>query len=421
MTNLVKIDDTLANKISYYHIALLMASLPFDMFYSHLITVSFGLHTLIHVSKKNIQPIFTWRMLALLSVFFVSVLSAIYTSNAKGAGDEIGRRATVVILPLLLCLNPTDLNKYRARLFFWFSTVCTVVIVYLYADALLTIRHFHLPLRTLFSGTFANHNFSEPINIHATFFSMQVALALIFLLSALVKETVRYKQIIYLIGALILTAGLIQLSSKSVFIALFVIINVALPYFILKGNGRKRYVLVSASLTVLLIAGILWSNTFRERYVTELTADLTPAKSGEVLDSRLARWSVIVDLIVKKPMTGYGAGAEIGLLHNSFFEHKLYNSFLHDLNSHNQYLSFMLKSGIGGLLIYIATLAFGMTISIRQSDLLFFSFMLMIVTVSFSENFLDVDKGIIYYVFFFSFFMLSNGKENKEHVSLKLP
>jgi len=205
-----------------------------------------------------------------------------------------------------------------------------------------------------------------------------------------------------------------------VFIALFVIINIALPYFLLKGAGRKRYVLVSASLSVLLIAGILWSNTFRERYVTELTSDLSPAKSGEAVDSRVARWSVIVDLIGKKPVTGYGAGTEIGLLHNSFFEHKLYNSFLHDLNSHNEYLSFMLKSGIIGLLIYVATLAFGLTISIQQRDPLFFAFMLMVITVSFSENLLDVDKGIIYYVFFFSFFMLSNRQENKENVTLKL-
>jgi len=419
--NLLKIDDTTANKISYYHIALLMASLPFDMFYSHLITVSFGLHTLIHLSKKNIQPIFTWRMLALLSVFFVSLLSALYTANAKGAGDEIGRRATVVIFPLLLCLNPIDLNEYRERLFLWFALVCTMVIVYLYADAVITIRHFHLPLRMMFSGAFANHNFSEPINMHATFFSMQVALALIFLLSKLVKESARNKQIIYLIGVLILTGGLIQLSSKSVFIALFVIINIALPYFLLKGIGRKRYILVTASLSVLLIAGILWSDTFRERYVTELTADLSPAKSGEVVDSRLARWSVIIDLIGKKPVTGYGAGTEIGLLHNSFFEHKLYNSFLHDLNSHNEYLSFMLKSGIVGLLVYIATLAFGLTISVQQKDPLFFAFMLMVVTVSFSENLLDVDKGIIYYVFFFSFFMLSRSRNGEDNVTLKLP
>jgi hypothetical protein len=56
----------------------------------------------------------------------------------------------------------------------------------------------------------------------------------------------------------------------------------------------------------------------------------------------------------------------------------------------------------------MATLAFGFKISVQQGDLLFFSFMLIIAIVSFSEDFLAVDKGIIYYAFFYSFFIFSD-------------
>jgi O-antigen ligase len=37
MKQLLLINDNNANKVSYYHIMLLMASLPFDRFYSHII------------------------------------------------------------------------------------------------------------------------------------------------------------------------------------------------------------------------------------------------------------------------------------------------------------------------------------------------------------------------------------------------
>ena len=50
--SLFKINDSVANKISYYHLALFVASLPFNLFYSHLILISYALHTLIHLKKS---------------------------------------------------------------------------------------------------------------------------------------------------------------------------------------------------------------------------------------------------------------------------------------------------------------------------------------------------------------------------------
>jgi len=409
MSGLFKVNDTLTNKISYYHLMVLMASLPFDKFYSHLILISYGIHTLIHFSKKNIKPIFNLRMLALQSVFIVTLLAAIYSTDTKGALDEIGRRAVILVIPILFCLNPFDLKKYRDKLLLFFALICTATLLYLYIDALVTIRHFKLPYAMLFSGNFANHNFSEPIGMHATFFSMQIGLALVFLLWLLLKEKAFYNRLLYLTCAVILTAGMVQLSSKSVFIALFLAINIAVPYFLLQGAKRRRYIIIAASLSLLLVAGILSSAAFRERYVTQLATDLSPAKTGESLDSRLARWNVIVQLIEKKPVVGYGTGTELGLLHDNFFTNRLYNSFLHNLNAHNQYLSFLLKSGVIGLLVYLGALAFGLNVSFHQKDVLLFVFILIITCVSFSENLLDVDKGIFYYAFFYSFFIFSTG------------
>ena len=409
MSALFKVNDTLTNKISYCHLMLLMASLPFDMFYSHVILISYGVHTLIHLHKNNIKPLINLRMLALQSVFIITVLAAIYSTDPKGAFNEIGRRAVILVIPILFCLNPLDLKKYRDNLLLFFALVCTATMLYLYADALATIRHFKLPYSMLFSGYFANHNFSEPIGIHATFFSMQVGLALVFLLWLLLKEKAVYNRLLYLACALILTGGMVQLSSKSVFVALFLAINIAVPYFLLQGVKRRRYIIIATCLSALMVSGILSSAAFRERYVTELTKDLSPAQAGESLDSRLARWNVAIKLIEKKPVIGYGTGTELALLHDNFFNNRLYSSFLNNLNAHNQYLSFLIKSGIAGLLVYLGMLAFGFNASFQQKDLLLFTFMLIVTCVSFSENLLDVDKGIFYYAFFYSFLGFSTG------------
>ncbi|HWZ13968.1 MAG TPA: O-antigen ligase family protein [Mucilaginibacter sp.] len=420
MNKLLPYRDSLYNQVSYFHLMLLMASLPFDMFYSHLILVSFGLHTFIHLNKKRIKPIFKVRTLALQSVFFITLLSTIYTINPGVAFNELGRESTIVIFPLLFCLNQVDLKKYRPQLLLAFVMVCTATIIYLYVDALLVIRHYKLPYLTLFSNAFVNHNFSEPIGMHATFFSIQVTLALVYLLTVLIKERQFYNRLFYLACCIILTAGLIQLCSKTVFIVLIIVINAGIPYFLLKATDRKRFILIAASVSVLIFAGIFSSKTFKARYITGMKDDLSSVQVNETTDTRLARWKAAGELIAKSPVIGYGAGSETGLLHESFFSKKMYSSFLNHLNAHNQYLSFLIKSGVIGLLCYLTTLAFGFNFAFRRGDILFFTFIMLIAFVSLSETIFDVDKGVFYYAFFFSFFIFSHEQSPADNIKKKI-
>jgi O-antigen ligase len=92
----------------------------------------------------------------------------------------------------------------------------------------------------MLSPAFTNHNFSAPFDIHATFFSMQIAIALVYLLYALIRQSPGLNtKILYIFCCAILAAGIIQLSSKSVFVSLLFIVNIAIPYFLLTGKGRE--------------------------------------------------------------------------------------------------------------------------------------------------------------------------------------
>jgi len=387
---------------------LLMASLPFDRFYSHLILISYGIHTLIHLKPSVVKPLFKWRTIILQSVFFITVLSTFYSINPHEGFNDWGKQIPIFLFPIFFCLNPLDIKKYRPQLLLSFALICTGTVIYLYADALITIRHYQLPVSAILSGAFINHNFAEPIDMHATFFSMQLVIALIYMISILIKEKNRYTRVFYLLCSIVLTAGLVQLSSKSVLVVLLIVINIAVPYFIFKSSKRWKYVLLSASLSIVLISGILYSGAFRERFLNEFQIDISKATINETSDGRLARWQVVTELINKKPITGYGTGSEMELLQDAFYKHKLYNSYLSKLNAHNEYLSVLLNSGIIGFLIYVATLIWGINIAFKQKDLLFFTFILLMAIVSLSENVLDVDKGIFFYAFFFAFFSFSN-------------
>jgi len=80
-------------------------------------------------------------------------------------------------------------------------------------------------------------------------------------------------------------------------------------------------------------------------------------------------------------------------------------------------MSFMIKSGVWGLAVYLATLIYGFRMAIRKKDVVFIGFMMLVAVVSLSENILDVDKGVMFYSFFFPFFVFMS--EQKE--SLPIP
>ncbi len=418
MKELLLIRDNLANKISYYHLALFVISLPFDRFYSHLILASFGIHTLLHFKKLLLKPVFTWRTLILQSIFFLAVLSTIYAPDKQLAFKEWGLYIPVLVLPILLCINPLDLKKYGPYLMLIFSLGCAATIIYLYADALLALRYYHLPYSLLFSASYTNHNFSQTIDIHATFLSMQVGLALVFMLSQFIKEGRLISRLFHGFICLILLMGIIQLSSKSVFAALFLIINFAVPLFLLEGKNRTRFILVSASISALIVVLIAKSGTFRERYLTELKQDFSRSKNNVDVEPRLMRWEVATGVIKQSPIIGHGAGSEIPLVKEQYFQNTCYVSYVNGLNAHNEYLSLMIKSGIIGLCVYIITLLYGFRAAIRKKDIVFFALMTLTAVVSFSENVLDADKGVIFFSFFFTLFIFAS--EQKEKLSLPI-
>ena len=134
----------------------------------------------------------------------------------------------------------------------------------------------------------------------------------------------------------------------------------------------------------------------------------------ENTEPRLARWNAIAELVKRSPVIGYGTGSEKKLLKEKYFEKGLYISYLNEFNAHSEYLSVLIKTGIMGLALFIYVLYFGFASALRNKDILFLSFMVIIAIVSISENILDLNKGIFFYSFFFPFFLLEHPYRKKD-------
>ncbi len=407
--NIFFINDSLENKISYYHLLFFLIVLPFDRFYSEIILISYAAHTIIHLNKKKIKGIFTLQTLILTSAFFVNLIGTVYSPDKKPAFNDMERQLAIFLFPVLVSASGLKLAAHRDALLKVFGFTCVITVLYLFIYSFRLIAYNHLPVSNLFSTFFTNHNFSAPVEMHATYLSMYICLSLTSYLFFFLKEKTGNYKIFYGICILILLAGLMQLASRAVFISTLFIILVLYPLFIEKGASRSKFLMIVFPIILVAFIGIYRIDWFRKRYISELRNDLTQVSiNNDIIEPRIIRWRVAWKLFQQNPLLGYGSGTEKKILMENYFEKKLYNSYLNKLNAHNEYLSIMLKTGIWGLLVYLFTLIYGYIAAWYNRDIVFAGFVSLIAVVSFSENILDVNKTIFFYSFFFSLFIYSS-------------
>ena len=406
MKELLIIKDTPENKLSYYFLILFLVFLPFDRFYSEVVFITFLVHTIIHLNRQRLQRLVSRQNLLLTGVFLLNVASIAWTHDIREALKDTEHQLTLLLFPIVLSLTGLELRLYKKKLLTLFSLTCVILVLYLYADAIRIIWYYKLSPRALFSWSFVNHNFSAPIGLHATYFAMYIVMGVVSLFSFIYETTNRNSRLLYATGIAILLAGLVQLATKSVLIATLIIVVQVILFFMPPGIRRTRVIITGLVVMVCTFFVITRIGSFRKRYLTEFKSDLTEAShSNEILEPRIVRWRSALPVIRRSPLIGHGSGSEKRLLKDAYFENKLYDSYLHELNSHNQYLSFLIKTGVIGLVVYMITLSTGFLLAFRRRDLMFMAFMILISIVSASENILDVNKGIFFYAFIFSFFV----------------
>ncbi len=408
MADFHSMQDSPENRIGFCHLAAFVVTLPFDRFYCQLVLISFILHTLIHTRKNSLRGIWSPDILILTSVFLVNIVGMIWSADKNEAFKDLQRQLVILLFPVILVLSDLDISRYKRKLLQFFGITCVIIILYLFADALRIISRNGMGLSSLFSSYFINHNSSEPLQIHATYLAMYVALSLSAFMIFFLEEKNRKKSLVYFAAVVVLVAGLIQLASRSVFIAI-PFFTLASLFFLPAGKIKKyRLIMIAVAAGLMVLLLITRIESFQKRYITDFRNELTPAAvEPDNREPRIERWRCAFQLIRESPILGHGSGSEKRLLKERYYENKLFNSYLKELNAHNQYLSIWLKTGLFGLLLFLLSLAVGFLAAIKRRDPVFFSFLVLVVTVSFSENILDVNKGIFFYAFFFSFFWLA--------------
>src|ERR1700712_584030 len=144
MKEMFLIEDTPADKISYYHLMAFLVALPFDRFYCECILISLSLHTTIHLTKKKIASIDPVKLLPVL-LYLLTLAGTWYIPGRTQALFDLQKQFALVLLPLVFACSSLDFVKYKLPLLKTFALTCVLVISFLFGEAWRVIHFLKLP------------------------------------------------------------------------------------------------------------------------------------------------------------------------------------------------------------------------------------------------------------------------------------
>ena len=346
------------------------------------------------------------------SLYITYLISLLYTSNFDYATKHLLTALSLAVLPLAFyflntahffsknVLKKTFLNT------FWMGSVVYSLVVYcsffLYSNP-------RYPLKD--ANFFRKASTSIPlIDQHPIYSSIILSLAILIGLYYLLDSNKKYKFVVGL-GQLSLLTLLFILMSKGVILALIASVFILLIFKLLNPFKFIYTILTGSLILVFLYVAIPQKNNrFSQLFNEKSYSNLNKNNSTSIrINIYKCAWTKIKDA----PLFGYGFGDVKDELINCY---TLKSSFMvkERYNSHNQYLSIWLSTGIFGLLIFCYALFYNLRLSFKADDYLGFSILLFFIVILFFENILERQTGVILFAFLLSLFGFYNADRLKK-------
>jgi O-antigen ligase len=199
---------------------------------------------------------------------------------------------------------------------------------------------------------------------------------------------------------------------------------ISFPLFILKQLSAPKKKLSFLLLFVILIVTAVVKNPFLKKQITEFTnlssgsliqldQDSSLGKSWGGIPLRVAIWNCSWDLIQNNWVTGTGTGDVQDELQSIYERRKFYFASRYNrYDAHNQYLQQFLANGISGFVVLVLCIVVPLFFTLFNQNIkgLYPAFLIIFAFICFSESFLEINKGIVWYSFFNSIFVFSENQ-----------
>lgn len=361
------------------------------------------------VTLKEIEVV-NRLVLLLVSFYILCLLSLLWSDNLSTTLTGLTRFLPYIILPIAFIFNNISTKKC-GEIFNLFSK--SLVFYSLYCLIFGVINTYkHTDINYMFY-----HNLSNNLtNMNAIYLSVLVSFGIGLLFNKRNKSKLDFFCLV------ILAFFLILLSSKIIitFTFLFLVI-VFLKKRKFKALNHKSLIIVFGLFLGFLVASTNVIDRVKEEFnKTNIEEVLHKKEFGHVYlwtgaGLRLFQLRVFFETMTKqnKYLFGFGLNNSQDSLNKKYLEYNLYPGFF-NYNYHNQYVQVLAELGVFGLSLILLMLYFLIKKSIVYEDFNLLYFIILIITVCFTESFLWRQRGMVFFITTALLFLKKSKIEKKE-------
>ncbi|WP_350289492.1 O-antigen ligase family protein [uncultured Croceitalea sp.] len=404
------------DKLYFYLLCLFAFSIPFAGF--HIPKYVLGGLILLKIfiiikDVKDFQSIVIKKKKVLMALLICPIsisITMLYSTDTVTGLSLLGRYSFCFILPFVFLVK----NDNKVLVYSVLSYAAGAFALILLNFILIVVK-WDEPVFYSYSK-FYYQNLSSYVALHPGYYSLIISSALFVIL-------VYLKSKIKLLAVSLCAIILFLLSSKGIIILSFVGIAVWLYHNTIKQKNRFRnisgWIILSFFLSFFLTQTHIFKR-IKQSYISFQNVSSVYEDPNNRLDENLLRFFLFkysIDTIKKNnysALFGYGIGDYQKELLTTYEEEKYGFGLHYRYNSHNQYLTTTLMSGIVGLIIFIVYLLTPIIFG-NMENVLSGIFVLILFGYAFLESYFSREIGILISSFFITILSMLQLRCSKKH------
>lgn len=402
-------------KLSLGVLYLFALTLPFSLKFSNILLVIVA--ALLIIRKDYLldlkKSICHSTLLSLIALFGIYAISILWSDNKAHGGFILEKHLSLLIIPLAIIPAISYLRPHIRHILSCF------VFGMLLAFGWLFYQYFTNYQLTIDIGHFFREVAVHHVQLHPSYLAMYTGFAFAVVAVKLIFTSgTRFGKVLLFILLLTLFTFILMTGARMPLLALLVITFVLASDALLE--LRYGWLLSSGLLILMVLVGYYSLQTpLLKSRVTELShTAFKPPKDiyFNSVNLRVAQFLCSKELISQHWLAGVGIGDVQDKLNNCYQQYD-WSPALYErsYNSHNQYLQTWLSSGVAGLLILLFILSVPLW---KGTNRLHLILTILFAICCLTESMLEKNKGIVFFVFFYSLLSYSlpaspKGKKEK--------
>lgn len=407
---------SLKQKLFYFFPVLFCFCLPFGSIILGALVAAWTFISFFNLNKADvINGIRNKKFILFYLFFFITVISALFSSNTVEAGFSIEVKLAFFMFPyLFFCFKwPAGILK---RCVISFVSGCFFACLYLIGRAFLYALDGQPDY--FFYSLFSDF-------IHASYFAMYLLLAIVFVVLLYNDWFKTQKSVIYssYFFVSIFITSIFLCSSKLGMISFFISMPLLFLYkFRGKLNGKIILILcVSMVILFLVLLKVAPQSFNRFNSLSSVSLQNVDKTSSESTAVRILIWKESLELIKNNFVFGTGVGDANDNLYLAYEQNGLTGALEHKFNAHNQFLQTFIGMGLIGFAVLLAMTLVTLINAILKKHFLLFIFSLIIILNFMVESMLQTSAGVLFFAFFSCFFEKVNEEGLLKKESFNVP